>query len=51
MNNRVVRQRHIPDEADAPLFNHHRVPVRQALATECGYSQTSREGRRKGKHE
>jgi len=41
----------IPDEADAPLFNHHRVPVRQALATECGYSQTSREGRRKGKHE
>lgn len=51
MNNRIVRQRHIPDEADAPLFNHHRVPVRQALATECGYSQTSREGRRKGKHE
>jgi len=41
----------IPDEADAPLFNHHRVPVRQALATECGYSQTSSEGRRKGKHE
>jgi hypothetical protein len=28
----------IPDEADAPLFNHHRVPVRQALVTECGYS-------------
>jgi chromosome segregation ATPase len=38
----------IPDEADAPLFNHHRVPVRQALATECGYSQTSSEGRSKG---
>ncbi len=38
----------IPDEADAPLFNHHRVPVRQALVTECGYSQTRREGRSKG---
>ncbi len=24
MNNGIVRQRHIPDEADAPLFNHHR---------------------------